>query len=186
MEDQILTFRKLDLSHQTPVIQLAENETETKALSQICESFLAASDEKKAVFGAYKNSNLIGLAVLVFAKRRPWGSLLYMKISSTQSTTDRLGALTGLVDLCFERAENAGCVRIFMINDLQRRGSFLNAKLYPLVKKIPRLQKYTFITESIIPAGEKPNYTYEWQMMGYRTLDQDVGVVSATRKLYEI
>jgi hypothetical protein len=186
MDSAAFNFVKLDSSQQQQVMQLAENESEEKTLRQIVESFLIKPDEKKAVFGAYKNSELKGLAVLVFADCRPWGSLLYMKINSTQTTTDRLRILTSLVDLCFEKAENAGCVRIFMINELQKRGSFLNAKLYPLVKKISRLQKYTFISESVVMAGEKPKYTYEWQMMGYRTLGQDVGVVSATRKLNEI
>lgn len=143
-------------------------------------------NENKLFFAAFVNQKLEAVLALAFAENRPWGSVIYLKINKSLETRVRLKVLREIVDRAFSQAEEKNCVRLYMVNRLQRRGNFMNARLYPLVKNIERLQKYSFITENIIPAHTKPQYEYEWQLLGYQTWSEDLGIVSATLKKYEI
>lgn len=138
--------------------------------------------ENKFLLAATLNEQVVGVSAIAFAENRPWGSILYLKINQQLSTTLRLKLLRELVDQSFAFAEEKNCVRIYMANRLQRRGRFLNARLYPLVKDIERLKKYSFISESIIAANSKPLFEYEWQLLGFQEWPEDMGIVSATLK----
>ncbi len=141
--------------------------------------------ENKYLIGAFSDETLIAVSAMAFAENRPWGSLIYLKIDQRVPTAFRLSVLRQIVDHSFELAEEKNCIRIYMANRLQRRGKFLNARLFPLVKNIERLQKYSFISESVVPANTKPQFEYEWQLMGVQTWPEELGIVSATLRKYE-
>ncbi len=138
--------------------------------------------DNKFFLAAILDEQVVGVAAIGFAEKRPWGSIIYLKIRRQLSTTLRLNLLRQLVDQSFAFAEEKNCIRIYMANRLQRRGHFLNARLYPLVKDIERLKKYSFISESIIPANSRPVFEYEWQLLGFQEWPEDMGIVSATLK----
>lgn len=179
-----LRIENIDLSRIDDITELADSETEQQILEKIRESF-SLSQKNKIILGAFVNQKICGLIYFIFAEKRPWGSILYMKTKAPEPQI-QLPVLTLLVDRCFQLAEENNCVRVYMVNNLKKRGNYDNARLYPLAKKIPRLKNYIFISESIVTADSRPDYFYEWQMMGFQTFDHDLGIVSATRVQNEI
>lgn len=159
--------------------QISDTLQERSVLKNISKAGFGHKDNK-FILAAVLNEKVVGVSALAFAENRPWGSIVYLKINQHLSTTLRLNILRQLVDRSFEFAEEKKCIRVFMANRLQRRGQFLNARLYPLVKNIERLKKYTFISESIVAANNKPVFEYEWQLMGFQVWPEDIGIVSAT------
>ena len=178
-------IKKLQAEHSSQILNLAENEEEKSKLSQLTK-WLNKESELYHIYGLFEESKLVGLSSIAFAQFRPWWSLIYLKISSGLTTNKRVAGLLKIVDYSFVYAESRGCVRVYMVNRLKKRGEFLNAQLIPLAKKIERLKNYYYISESIINAGEIPEFEYEWQLLGFETSKEEIGLVSGTRKLYEI
>lgn len=178
-----LIVRAYSPSDTDAIFSLCDNENENKTISKIINSKF---ENDKVILACFLENKLVGFSTLIFASCRPWGSLVYLKINTKLKITQRIKILNQLIKSSFECAEEKKCVRVYMVNKLQKRESFLNARLYPVVKKIEILRNYSYITEVVIRAGQKPNFDYEWQLISNEAPLEDIGIVSATRINYEI
>lgn len=151
-------------------------------LNQKLLAYLEDHSDSRALYGIFCEGRLNAVAAVYFMPELPWASLVYLKTDSGLPAGERMNTLCGLVDFSFWQMEKRGCVRVFMANEMKQRGPFHNAKLYPLVRRLPRLQRYSFISEGFVSAGTRPAFPYQWQLMGAELSAVDLGFVSATRK----
>lgn len=174
------SIRILTAQDQSLLANIFDNYSVLQSLEQL-NQYLTA-DPQRQLIGFFADGELQAFCGLYFFEKLPWGSIPFLQVNRQMSTAQRLQALIQIVDEAFLIFEARGIVRIFMANEMKKREGHLNAKLHPLAKKIPRLQKYVFISEGFVKAGEKPYFSYQWQLLGQQPALVDVGFASATRK----
>jgi hypothetical protein len=149
MSELNVKIRSLAAADSSSLLVLLE-ELPQKNLKEKLLFYLNDRSGERQLLGAFLNTKLVALSAVYYIPRFPWASLVYMKSSEKMSVSERLSTVIPLVDFSFAEMESKGCIRVYMVNEMRRRGSFMNAKLYPLVKKIHRLQKYAFIINLVM------------------------------------
>lgn len=172
--------RTLIPTDQRKLVEMLDQTSFLQAPQQILRYLNA--DSQRQLMGYFLNGELQAFCGLYFFSNRPWASIPFLQVKTQLITTQRVSALLTLVDQAFAEIEKRKISRIFMANELKSRDGHLNAKLYPLAKKLPRLHQYVFISEGFVKAGERPSYEYQWSLMGQKLCAVDVGFVSASRK----
>lgn len=173
-------IRTLQPSDRAELLKILDNTSFLQAQEQIL-LYLEAHRQRR-LLGYFAEGKLQAFCGIYFFPQRPWASIPFLQVSGELGTAQRLSALLTIVDQAFAQIEEQKNIRIFMANEMKNRSGHLNAKLHPLAKKLPRLHQYVFISEGFVKAGERPNFDYQWNLMGQKVCAVDVGFVSATRK----
>ena len=141
------------------------------------DEYLDQSQDDRIIFGTFDGDDLIATLGMIFNNASPtWLLGLMITKRSTFGYNLKTNGIAGAMELALDLAESKEIYKYF---------TFIKKQILPLTHSkwfiyVPRLQKYSFVIEEIIPAGTASKYLTHRAIAYNKIYNEDYLIRSAT------
>jgi hypothetical protein len=141
------------------------------------DEYLDQSQDERIIFGTFDGDDLIASLGMIFNSASPtWLLGLMITKRPTFGYNLKTNGIAGAMELALDLAESKEIYKYF---------TFIKKQILPLTHSkwfiyVPRLQKYSFVIEEIIPAGTASKYLTHRAIAYNKIYNEDYLIRSAT------